>query len=75
MQTMQFTSQIGQDGLLQLPLPDTWKGTEVEVLVVLQPVSKPDKNLVDSLAMPNAQVSRLLREPLRVKEARRLGCD
>lgn len=36
MQTMQFISQIGQDGLLHLPLPDIWKGIEVEVLVVWQ---------------------------------------
>jgi hypothetical protein len=57
MQIRQFISQNGEDSLLQIPLPDTWKGIEVEVLVVLLPVSKPVllqsyKNIVDLLAMP-----------------------
>ncbi len=59
MQTLQLMSRVDQDGWLHIPVPDAehLKGSDVEVLVVLQPVSVAPlttASIVDLLAMPDA---------------------
>ena len=41
MQTIRLKSQVGQDGLLQVKLPDH-HGEELEILIVYQPVPSDD---------------------------------
>lgn len=38
---LQLISHIGNDGLLQISVPDELKGQKVQILVVLQPISQP----------------------------------
>ncbi|HIE00235.1 MAG TPA: hypothetical protein EYP59_08100 [Thiotrichaceae bacterium] len=38
MKTIRFTSQVSNDGILNLPLPDEMKGQNLDILVVLQPI-------------------------------------
>jgi hypothetical protein len=38
MRSLQFKTHIGSDGLLQMQMPPGVKDTELEVLVVFQPV-------------------------------------
>lgn len=61
MQTVQLISHIDQDGLLHIPVPNAeiWKDTDVEVLLVLQPIAKSQpsnhSSIVDLLATPEAE--------------------
>ncbi|NBD32493.1 MAG: hypothetical protein GVY17_05875 [Cyanobacteria bacterium] len=43
MQNIQFTTHIGEDGILKVQLPAQVKNTELEVLVVFQPTSTSEK--------------------------------
>jgi len=43
MQNIQFRTYIGEDGILKLQLPAQVKNTELEILVVFQPTSTPEK--------------------------------
>jgi hypothetical protein len=44
MQNIQFRTYIGEDGILKLQLPAQVKNTELEVLVVFQQTSTPEKD-------------------------------
>lgn len=41
MKTIQLSSQVGNDGILNLQLPDDLKGQYLEILVVVQPIKEP----------------------------------
>jgi hypothetical protein len=42
MQTIQTTAHVGNNGILQIQLPD-YSGEEIEILLVYQPVQKTQK--------------------------------
>jgi hypothetical protein len=44
MKTIRFTSQVDNDGILSLPLPNDMKGQHFEILVVLQPIKNSSTN-------------------------------
>ena len=44
MKTIRFTSLVGNNGILILPLPDEMKGQKLDILVVLQPIKNASPN-------------------------------
>lgn len=45
MEAMKFRTRVGQDGILQLEMPDELWGQEVEAIVVLQPLLAPQPEM------------------------------
>jgi hypothetical protein len=48
MQTMTFRSQVGEDGVLRLNVPTGVTNTELEVVVVVQPLTVSKQHHTDS---------------------------
>jgi hypothetical protein len=40
MQSIQITARIGEDGILTIPMPSNWKNTDVEIIVIVQPLEE-----------------------------------
>lgn len=48
MQTVKLRSHVGEDGVLRLNVPIGLNNTDLEVVVVVQPVTTPKRNHQDS---------------------------
>lgn len=42
MESIKLKSKIGDDGILQIQVPDNLKNQNLEILVVFQPIASPD---------------------------------
>ena len=42
MESIKVKSHIGDDGILQVQVPDDFKNQNFEILIVFQPISNPD---------------------------------
>jgi hypothetical protein len=49
METFLLKRRVGQDGMLTIPIPDALRDKELEVLVVLQPVTTSDEAEIEKL--------------------------
>ena len=47
MQSMRVRSLIGKNGLLQIQLPETTEGTELDIILVYESATKTTKKLSD----------------------------
>ena len=52
MRSILIRSRVGADGILHLDVPSDLAETDVEVMVILQPVSRPDLGRAGELAWP-----------------------
>jgi len=52
MRSILIRSRVGADGILHLEVPSDLVGTDVEVMVILQPVSPSDLSRAEELAWP-----------------------
>jgi len=52
MRSILIRSRVGADGILHLDVPSDLAETDVEVMVILQPVSQPDLGRAGELAWP-----------------------
>ena len=55
MQSIMLSSRVGQDGVLKLSVPLGLPGVEMEVMIIIQPVTQPrPSELPDGLGWPPA---------------------
>ncbi len=47
METFLLKRRTGKDGMLTIPIPDALRDKELEVLVVLQPITAPDETEIE----------------------------
>lgn len=43
MESIKLKFRVGEDGILQIPIPDNFKNQNLEILVVFQPITAPEE--------------------------------